>query len=284
MATVREQYDVRARALNAATAWTLKAPDDLEETQILGKLSHGLEENAKYWSFYFPPGSSTIHVQWILNTPDAVRGEIVDEPKFSHQVGDGVEMYDIAGFKFTGRVYIYFDGEIAGPEKDRLILIGKELGLDVRIRDRSYVALKMKTELPLAFISHDSRDKDSLVRSLAEKMTARLCPVWYDEFSLKVGDSLIENIQRGLKEAKKCILVLSPAFFANGGWTKAEFDMIFTREIREKKNVILPVWHNVTSDQVYEYNPRLLDRVALNSSIGADELAAKLVMAINRDI
>jgi hypothetical protein len=33
--------------------------------------------------------------------------------------------------------------------------------------------------------------------------------VWYDEFSLKVGDSLRESIEKGIKECKKCILILT---------------------------------------------------------------------------
>jgi TIR domain len=58
-----------------------------------------------------------------------------------------------------------------------------------------------------------------------------MCPVWYDEFALKIGDNLRDSIERGLKECRKCVLVLSPNFLTNGGWTKKEFDSIFTREI-----------------------------------------------------
>lgn len=35
----------------------------------------------------------------------------------------------------------------------------------------------------------------------------------YHEFSLKVGDKLRESIEKGLKDCRKCILVLSPNFF-----------------------------------------------------------------------
>lgn len=60
----------------------------------------------------------------------------------------------------------------------------------------------------------------------------------------------------------------------------AEFDSIFTREIIEKANVVLPVWHNVGVQDVYNYSPRLADKVGLNSSMGIKELAAKLVNAV----
>jgi len=86
----------------------------------------------------------------------------------------------------------------------------------------------------------------------------------------------------GLKETRNCIVVLSPNFLSNKGWGKAEFGSIFTREILEKQNVMLPVWHNVTVDQVYDYSPRLADKVGLNTNIGVKELARRLSNEIKR--
>ena len=83
------------------------------------------------------------------------------------------------------------------------------------------------------------------------------CPVWYDEFSLKIGDNLRESIEKGLKECKKCILVLSPNFLSNKGWAKTEFDSIFTRQILEKQKLLLPIWYKVSEHDVYSYSPSL---------------------------
>ena len=97
------------------------------------------------------------------------------------------------------------------------VLKGMVLWLKWVIRKRS------ASEKPLAFISHDSRDKDGLLRQLAHEMVRLLCPVWYDEYSLKVGDSRLRaNIEKGLKEARKCIIILSPNFLSNEGWSKAD--------------------------------------------------------------
>ena len=95
-----------------------------------------------------------------------------------------------------------------------------------------------------------------------------------------MGDSLRENIERGLKEAQKCVLVLSPNFLSNKSWAKAEFDSIYVREIIENKNVILPVWHEITKQDVYEYSPRLADRIGVLSSLGAPEVARQLFHAM----
>ena len=49
----------------------------------------------------------------------------------------------------------------------------------------------------------------------------------------------------------------------NLGWTKKEFDSIFTRELIYNQRIILPIWHNVSKEQIYEFSPALADTVAL---------------------
>jgi TIR domain len=48
------------------------------------------------------------------------------------------------------------------------------------------------------FISHASEDKEDFVRPLAESLSRSGLRVWYDEFTLKVGDSLRRSIDYGL--------------------------------------------------------------------------------------
>ena len=78
------------------------------------------------------------------------------------------------------------------------------------------------------------------------------------------------------------IVVLSPNFLSNEGWGNAEFDSVFTREVLEKQNVMLPVWHNVSVEQFYEYSFRLADKVGLNTNIGVKELGRRLSNEIKR--
>lgn len=109
-----------------------------------------------------------------------------------------------------------------------------------------------------------------------------MSPVWYDEFSLKVGDRLRESIERGIKQCHKCILVLSNNFFANEGWTKVEFNSVFSKELVEGKDVILPVWVNVTRDEIYEYCPTLIDRVGVKWELGEEEVVRQLYNALKQ--
>jgi hypothetical protein len=179
------------------------------------------------------------------------------------------------------RLFIYSESELTEDELLRLKEEGRKLGYDVQFRSDRYVMARSRNEVSLAFISHDSRDKDAVARKIAINLQERLCPVWYDEFSLKVGDNLRESIEKGLKECKKCILIISPNFLSNGGWTKKEFDSIFTREILEHQKLVLPVWYKVTKDAVYDYSPSLLNVRGVDwDLLGEEEVCRQLYQAI----
>lgn len=63
------------------------------------------------------------------------------------------------------------------------------------------------------FICHASEDKESFVRPLAEALRAENVEVWFDEFTLELGDSICRSIDHGLRQSRFGVLVLSPAFF-----------------------------------------------------------------------
>ncbi len=126
-----------------------------------------------------------------------------------------------------------------------------------------------------AFISHATEDKEELVRPLAELLSRSGHAIWYDEFQLKVGDSLRRSIDRGLARSRFGIVVLSPSFFAKN-WPQYELDGLTAKEMAGGK-VILPLWHKVSKNEVLGYSPSLADKVALStSSFTIEELAAKL--------
>lgn len=129
------------------------------------------------------------------------------------------------------------------------------------------------------FISHASEDKEDFVRSLAEKLKEQGLNIWYDEFELKVGDSLRRSIDRGLRNSRYGIVILSTSFFKKN-WPQYELDGLVTREMNGVK-VILPIWHKVSKDEVMKYSPSLADKVALNSSVlSIDEIVAELKQLI----
>lgn len=71
------------------------------------------------------------------------------------------------------------------------------------------------------FISHASEDKSDVVRPLANALKEAGLTVWYDEFELRIGDSLRRKIDKGLASSRFGVVVLSKAFFGRG-WPEYE--------------------------------------------------------------
>src|SRR2546425_13369476 len=93
------------------------------------------------------------------------------------------------------------------------------------------------------FICHASEDKE-LVKPLALALSRLGVQVWYDEFELKLGDSLSKTIDKGLINSTYALVVISKAFIGKG-WTDYELRGLISKETGGTK-VILPIWHGVT--------------------------------------
>ncbi len=126
-----------------------------------------------------------------------------------------------------------------------------------------------------AFICHTSEDKDTFVRRLANELIGQGIRIWYDEFTLRIGDSLRRSINKGLEKSRYGIVVLSHAFFAKE-WPQKELDGLVVRE-RNGQQVILPVWLNVSVEDVARYSLPLADRVAAKANEGLDKVVAQLL-------
>ena len=154
-------------------------------------------------------------------------------------------------------------------------------GITMQLLDREYSAsTKAPREVGYdVFISHAAEDKKRLVQPLARELARSGLRVWYDEFEVRVGDSLRQSIDRGLATSSFGIVILSPAFFRKK-WPEYELNGLVAREISGRA-VILPVWHRVDRDDVMEYSPTLADRLAVstrNQSIRAVAKALRRAM------
>ena len=125
------------------------------------------------------------------------------------------------------------------------------------------------------FISHASEDKEDFVRPFTNCLKESGLNVWYDEFELRIGDSLRRAIDNGLRNSRYGIVVLSEAFF-NKEWPQRELDGLFTREVNGEK-VILPLWHKISKNEVLKYSPIIADLLAINTSSFTIEEIAKQI-------
>lgn len=116
------------------------------------------------------------------------------------------------------------------------------------------------------FISHASEDKEGFVNELVETLRNDYnISVWYDAISIKWGESLRVSIDNGLKTSKFGIVIISKSFISKG-WTNYELDGLFQNEMAGGKT-ILPIWHNITKDEVHNFSPSIAGRHALNTSM-----------------
>lgn len=132
------------------------------------------------------------------------------------------------------------------------------------------------------FISHASEDKVTIVRDLSNELKKYGVRVWYDEFELKIGDSLIESINNGLSQSNHGALILSHSFFEKT-WTDYELKSLITKEMFDKKK-ILPIWYNIDKDYLMSKSLFLADKFALNSSDGVKKIALEIVKIVRPDI
>ena len=103
--------------------------------------------------------------------------------------------------------------------------------------------------------------------------------VWYDEFTLRVGDSLRRSIDKGLGQSRYGVVILSHNFFRKE-WPQKELDGLIAREIDGKK-VILPIWHNITKEEVLKHSPTLAGLYAANSGKETiPQIVSKLIEAM----
>lgn len=129
------------------------------------------------------------------------------------------------------------------------------------------------------FISHATEDKESIVRPLAQALANAGVNVWYDEFELRIGDSLRRKIDAGIARSRFGLVVLSPSFFAKP-WPQYELDGLVTMSVSQKQ-VLLPVWHEVSMDQVMRASPSLADKLALRTAdYTIEEIANEIAQVI----
>jgi hypothetical protein len=147
------------------------------------------------------------------------------------------------------------------------------------VRDNIRPSTESGGETHDVFISHASEDKDEFVRPLADALIAQGLNVWYDEMTLRIGDSLRQKIDKGLANSKVGLVVLSPSFIKKG-WTNYELDGIVTRTVSGEQ-VLLPIWHNITKQQVVDFSPSIADKVARSTATHTiEEIAIEIAELI----
>lgn len=135
-----------------------------------------------------------------------------------------------------------------------------------------------QSENPDVFISYASEDRE-FAQALAENLVSRGLTVWYDRFVLRLGDRLQQVIDRGLSTSRYGVVILSRSFFKKN-WPQRELEGLLARESADGRKVILPVWHQLTFEEVVAYSPIIAGLLAVSTEVGIDSVAEQILDAI----
>jgi hypothetical protein len=89
------------------------------------------------------------------------------------------------------------------------------------------------------FLSHSSTDKPA-VRRLARDLTKAGVQIWLDEWEIRVGDSITQKIQQGIRESRYVAIWLTRQSVASG-WVQREWYSKFHEEIETRQVAVLPL-------------------------------------------
>src|SRR5436305_4753819 len=89
------------------------------------------------------------------------------------------------------------------------------------------------------FLSHSAKDK-AVVRPLAERLRKDGLKVWFDEWVLKVGESIPAEIEEGLEHSRVLLLCMSANAFGSD-WAQLEAGTFCFRDPLNKERRFLPL-------------------------------------------
>lgn len=89
------------------------------------------------------------------------------------------------------------------------------------------------------FLSHNSKDKQFVLK-LAKSLKDEGLTPWYDEWELKVGDSLHSKISEGISESGWLAVILSKNS-VKSDWVTHELNAALAIELKAKEVFVLPI-------------------------------------------
>ena len=136
-------------------------------------------------------------------------------------------------------------------------------------------------DTPDIFISHASEDKQTIAAPLAKSLKDLGYSVWYDEFTMKLGDSIRGEIDKGLVLCRYGVVILSHTFFSKQ-WPKRELDGLLAREVSENRKRLIPIRHNMSIQELVKISPMLADRVSASTDQGIEQLVTQIAEVVGQ--
>ena len=125
------------------------------------------------------------------------------------------------------------------------------------------------------FLSYARIDGAEIATALRDALEELGVAVWFDEVAIVPGRSQSLQMDAGLRKARSGIALLTPAYLAGRFWTERELGALLSKEM------LIPVLHNVTFDDVRQYSGILPDLAGFTTAQdGIFDIAQKIAVAV----
>ena len=131
------------------------------------------------------------------------------------------------------------------------------------------------------FICYAKEDKKDFVNDFAKGLRKVGLKIWYDDFTLQVGDRLLDKLEEGIDNSRYVAIILSKAFFKTQGWARNELDGILARATTRGKPIILPIWHKVDYQDVINFSSILSGRFAIQTAEGIQSVINNVLLKVS---
>lgn len=133
------------------------------------------------------------------------------------------------------------------------------------------------------FISYVQSDSSDYVDGLYNGLVSAGITVFRDTTEMKIGQSMRQSMDNALAKSKFAIVIFSPDYLSKY-WTQYELDGVLSKEYITGDQMILPLWHNITADELASKSPSLANKLAWNSAVNTiDEISSTVKSLLGKE-
>lgn len=125
--------------------------------------------------------------------------------------------------------------QFINPEQTEIFFDSMFLYKDREESAKNWPSIPLGKDMPV-FISHSSNDK-TLVENFIPYLTGSNIPIWYDKINIDYGESIVKEIQKGIKNSGVVIFWITTSFIKSN-WCSTELESFLTR-ISAKNDLLI---------------------------------------------
>jgi hypothetical protein len=128
------------------------------------------------------------------------------------------------------------------------------------------------------FLSYANEDKETIIQPIMHEFWKHgVFSIWFDEISIQPSSSVSKSIGKGILNSRYILVAITPNYLKKY-WTDEELHTAISL-----KKTIVPIWGDVSQEEVSRFSPLIADKAALSFSDGLDYVVERIVEILNND-